>query len=84
MTSRQGENCYISFVGIVLNKQDVIVSVPKHFYNREEFSSNFLLTKEQIVADVKDLLSIIVKGESSISGGKEDNLPIDSYLIVQE
>lgn len=84
LTSRQGESCYISFVGIVLNKQDVIVSVPKHFYTREEFSSNSLLTKEQIVADVKDLLSIIVKGESSISGGKEDNLPIDSYLIVQE
>lgn len=84
LTSRQGESCYISFVGIVLNKQDVIVSVPKHFYNREEFSSNSLLTKEQIVADVKDLLSIIVKGESSISGGKEDNLPIDSYSIVQE
>ena len=82
-TKRIGDTVYISFVGLILNREDLIISVPKHFYELSDFSSNSELTKEQIILDIQKLLEIILKGESSFDGSKEQNFPIDSYMTIQ-
>ncbi|MGQ7327204.1 hypothetical protein ACTGUP_08955 [Streptococcus suis] len=84
LTTRIGNNNYISFVGIVLNHSDVIISVPKHFYLKNDLENNISsLTKNQILSDTQFLIEIIVKGESSYKGSEEKNFPIDSYLKIQ-
>lgn len=82
-TKRIGESVYISFVGLILDREDLIISVPKHFYELSDLSSNSELTKEQIILDIQKLLEIILKGESSFDGSKEQNFPIDSYMTIQ-
>ena len=69
---------YVDFVGIILKKNEILFSFPKHF------SFGELSSKEKSYA-MKEILFLITKGISfNFSKNSNNAFPIDSYLMIQD
>lgn len=70
----------INFVGVVLSKNSVLISFPKHFEHQK-------LSLNEKTEYAKSISSLIVRGQSTISPKKKkcnriNEFPIDSYLTI--
>lgn len=74
----KNKKAFVNFVGIILKKNEVLISFPKHF-DYDDLSTN-----EKGKA-IKSILTLIANGVSSNYNEENDkNFPIDSYLTVQD
>lgn len=70
----------INFVGVVVSKNNVLISFPKHFEHQK-------LSFDEKQEYAKNIALLLVKGSSAISSKKKksrknNEFPVDSYLIV--
>lgn len=69
---------FVDFVGLILKKDEVLLSFPKHF----SYSN---LSPEHKSRTMKEILLLIAKGvSSSYDERNSKNFPLDSYLAVQD
>lgn len=73
----QNSDSKIDFVGLIMNKDSILMSFPKHFLT------------ENIILDTKMILDILIKSEfKSITGNAEneleniENIPLKSYINI--
>lgn len=82
-TKRIGKKTTVDFVGFILDKNGVIVSLPKHFYPTGVWNKYINKDEGEVLGDITDLMTLLAKGSSSVSHGDLTNFPIDSYIEIQ-